>query len=353
MNKNQKKNNPFLIAEIGKNFIQTKEEQSVEEYLTNAKNLIKEAKNAGADAVKFQTHNVEDEQLNIKVTSPHFKGSDRHAWVKRNTDNTPIEFWQELKKYCDELNITFFSTPMSRGAAQKINGLVELWKVGSGDLLDFVLLDYIASTKKPIILSAGMSTLAEIDKAINFLKKKTKDIALLYCVSQYPCEPKDLNLKTIQFFKDRYNIPIGFSDHSLGYKSSLAAVQLGATIIEKHFSLNRNLWGADHKFSLTPPEFQKMVELMKQKAEVNLADYNQKIEILNQKEKEFRGLFRKNLVASQAIPKGTIIKPEMIYAMRPQKYIKGLPSEEYPNILDKKINKNLKKYAPITSNILI
>src|SRR3989344_5979465 len=143
----------FVIAELGKNFIQTEEEKSVVEYLENAKKLVKAAHEAGASAVKFQTHNAEDEQLNIKIVAPHFKG-ERYAWVTRNQNATPInEFWKPLKAYCDKLGIIFFSTPMSRGAAVKLNELgVELWKVGSGDILDFVALDFMASTKKPIII---------------------------------------------------------------------------------------------------------------------------------------------------------------------------------------------------------
>ena len=164
----------FVIAEIGKNFIQTQEERPVAEYLENAKALVKAAKDAGADAVKFQTHNVEDEQLNIHVVSPHFKGADRYSWLTRNTNATPLDaFWKPLKAYCDEAGITFFSTPMSRGAAKKLSEVgVPLWKVGSGDILDFVTLDYLAATGNPIILSSGMSTLEEIDKSIDFLKRR-------------------------------------------------------------------------------------------------------------------------------------------------------------------------------------
>lgn len=163
----------FIIAELGKNFIQTKEKKTTEEYLDNAKKLIKLAKESGADAVKFQTHNVEDEQLNINITSPHFSGSDRYNWVKRNDLATPLEFWQELKKYSEKLGIIFFSTPMSRGAAKKLEKVdIPIWKVGSADPLDFVMLDFLADTKKPIIISSGMSILKEIDQAIDFLKKE-------------------------------------------------------------------------------------------------------------------------------------------------------------------------------------
>ncbi|MDZ4299602.1 MAG: N-acetylneuraminate synthase family protein, partial [Candidatus Sungbacteria bacterium] len=206
--------NVFIIAEVGKNFIQTEEERPVAEYLENAKVLARAAKLAGADAVKFQTHTVEDEQLNINVISPHFKGADRYSWVTRNTNATPFDgFWKPLKTYCDEVGIIFFSTPMSRGAAQKLLLLDQpIWKVGSGDILDFVMLDYLVATKKPIIMSAGMSTLEELDMSIHFLKKRNAEIILLHCVSKYPCPPEELRLATIGFFQKRYpELTIGFS----------------------------------------------------------------------------------------------------------------------------------------------
>ena len=186
----------FIIAEAGKNFIQTEEDRPVEEYLKNAMQLVDEAAKAGADAIKFQTHNVDDEQLNINVVSPHFKGSDRYRWVTRNNKATPInEFWKPLKAHCEKKGIVFFSTPMSHGAAKILDEVgVDLWKIGSGDILDFVMLDYMRNSGKPIIISSGMSTLEEVEKAINFLRAKNPRVALLHCVSKYPCPPEELHL---------------------------------------------------------------------------------------------------------------------------------------------------------------
>lgn len=343
----------FIIAEIGKNFIQTKEDKTAEEYLDNARKLIRLAKEAGADAVKFQTHNLEDEQLPIKVTAPHFVGSDRYNWVRRNDLATPLNFWQELKRYCDELDITFFSTPMSRGAAIKLEKVgIPLWKIGSADILDFVMLDYISGTKKPIILSSGMSTLEEIDKATDFLERRNCRVALLHCVSKYPCPKEELNLKTIDFFKKRYNIPVGFSDHSIDYDYVLAAINMGAAIIEKHFSLDRNLWGSDHKVSLTPREFKEMTNAIKSGKRIELKDHGKEVKILQKDESLFRPIFRKALVAGRNIKKGSVIKKDMVYAMRPQGYIDGLPSEEYEKVLGKKTKIELNKYDPITSEVV-
>lgn len=361
------KNKTFIIAEIGKNFIQTAEERPVSEYLENAKKLVKAAKDAGADAVKFQTHNVEDEQLNISVVSPHFKGSDRYSWVSRNTNATPLEeFWKPLKAYCDEVGIIFFSTPMSRGAAEKLSQVgVDLWKVGSGDLLDFVTLDYLASTKKPVIISSGMSTEEELDKAMGFLKRKNAEVILLHCVSKYPCPPEELNLKSIEYLRNRYGVTTGFSDHSIGIDSALAAVALGARVIEKHFSFARDLWGADHKVSMTPEEFKTLVSGTRE-LEANPAKKEEyltkeivqkglgtKGKVLQEGEAVFRPYFRKSLMAAQDISAGTVLSREMIYAMRPQQYAGGLASEQYEFVLGKAVKKPLKKFDPIVENLFV
>lgn len=386
----------FIIAEIGKNFIQSEEDQPVEVYLENAKKLVLAAKEAGADAVKFQTHNVEDEQMEIekkiidqgpggeisfttrRVDAPHFKGQDRFEWVYRNTTRTPVDkFWKPLKVYCTELGIIFFSTPMSRGAAEKLAQVgVDLWKVGSGDILDFAMLDFIRGHGAPIILSSGMSTLDEVDAAINFVRARTPhqtlrdgtgralNIALLHCVSEYPCPPEKLHLRTIEFFHSRYNIPVGFSDHSLGYESAVAAVALGAKIIEKHFTFDRNFYGPDHKVGMLPQEFAEMtrairnVEVSRAAADNILNSATVKnalgapVKIIQDMEEKFRPLFRKALVVAGDLPAGTVIRSEHLYAMRPQAYIKGLPSEKYEEVVGKKLTKDLKKYEPITRKAL-
>lgn len=341
----------FVVAEIGKGYIQTQEDQANEQYLANAKALIGAAQKAGADAVKFQTHTVEDEQLPMEITAPHFSGSDRYAWVKRITKASPPEFWRELKRYCDELGIILFSTPMSRGAAKLIESIdPPLWKVASSDILDFVLLDYIAETGKPIIVSSGMSSEEELDMALAFLKKRTDKIALMHCVSKYPCPPEEIYLDTIPYLTNRYQILVGFSDHSLGHNAAAASIGKGARIIEKHFSLDRTLWGPDHNISMTPSEFKVMVDVIKQighNSEDDTRKFGSGIKTMDKEERSFRPVFRKSLMAGQDIVTGSVISKEMLYAMRPQQYAAGLPSEEYENVLGKKAIKDLKKYDPI------
>ncbi len=357
----------FIIAEIGKNQIQSAEDRPVAEYLENAKELARLAVESGADCVKFQTHWVHDEQLQIDVTSPHFKGSDRYSWVRRNMMSTPFhEFWVPLKEYVDGLGVPFLSTPMSKGAAWLLSQLdVKLWKMGSGDMLDFVTLDFIAKTGKPLIFSSGMSSIEETQKAIAFLKKRKVDMALLHCVSQYPCPPEELRLSTIEYYKEIFpDVTVGFSDHSIGFESAVAARALGAVIIEKHFSSSRDHWGSDHKVSMLPEEFREMVDSIRAleadpakkdewlSREIVIKGMGDKNKTMDEKEQVFRGFFRKSLMAGQDIAAGTVITEDMIYAMRPQAYAGGLPSEEYENILGKIITKDLKKYDALTKDTL-
>jgi|SRR3989344_2589899 len=361
----------FIVAEAGKNFIQTEADQPVAVYLENANKLAKIAKEAGADGIKFQTHTVEDEILNIKFVSPHFpnwKSGDRYGWISRNTQATPVnEFWRPLKKYCEDIGIVFFSTPMSRGAAKRLQEAdTPIWKVGSGDILDFPLLEYIVSTGKPIIISSGMSTIEEIDMSVNFLKKRRAKFALMHCLSKYPGLPEEANLGTIDLYRERYpGVPIGFSENSIGIEPSLVAVAQGATFVEKHFSLSRDIWGPDHKVSSTPEELKTMIAQIR-KIETNpkerekwfnhpnfKAIYGVKEKTLQKGEEVFRPLFRKSLMAGCDIPADTVITADMVYAMRPQALAGGLPSEKYEEVIGKKSKNALKKFDPIgTSNLI-
>jgi len=353
----------IIVAEIGKNFIRTEEPRPVTEYLANAKELAKAAREAGADVIKFQTHHVEDEVADRDFDSPHFKGKSRYQWVTRNTESTPLEeFWKPLKEYCDEIGIVFFSTPMSRGAAMKLAALdVPMWKVASSDILDFVMLDFMVSTGKPIIIPTGMSTLEDVERSLAFLKERGASVVLMHAISRYPYPPEDSNLRTISFFKKRFpDLPVGFSQNSPWIDPAIMAVALGACMVEQHFTLDRNAFGPDHKVSMHPDEFKtmvdgiRMVEADPAKAEavvqdpVHQAYLGREDKFLHEGEVPFRAIFRKALMAGADMPAGTVITKEMLFAMRPQSLLGGLPSEEYANVLGKKAVKDIKKFDPIT-----
>ena len=356
-----------IVAEIGKNFIQTEEERPVSEYLKNAKALVKAAEEAGADAVKFQTHSVEDEVMNRDFDSPHFKGMSRYAWVSRNEQSTPLDdFLRPLKAFCDSLGITFFSTPMSRGAAMKLQELnVPFWKVASSDILDFPMLDFMVSTKKPVIIPTGMSTLEDVDESLRFLERRNAAFVLMHAISRYPYPAEDSNLLTIPFFQKRYpGVTVGFSQNSPWVDPAIVAVALGARMVEQHFTFDRALWGPDHKVSMIPDEFSKMSGRIRAiehdvraKARV-VADhamhkyFGKETKLLQEGEQPFRSIFRKALVAGRDIPAGTLISASDLFAMRPQELIGGLGSEHFELVVGKRASRNVKKFYPITHDIL-
>lgn len=238
-----------FIADIGKNFID-REGMSIQYYAERALNLVRKAKEAGATVAKFQTHVFEDEQNKRDIS--------RYEWIKFNESITPITFWKEIKRECDFQGIEFMTTPMSKKAAEKVNPLVKRWKVGSADIVDYELLEYLKETGKPIIISVGMSTQEQIEQVINFLGNQIEFIN--YCVSIYPCPIYKIDLTNIIRLSGRYEYPVGLSDHSLSIEVPVLASRMGVYAIEKHFTLDRNAYGPDHKVSLLPEEFKQMVD---------------------------------------------------------------------------------------------
>jgi len=343
-----------IVFEIGKNFVTTKKEQPTEVLLKEVRKLIDSAKDCGAKIVKFQVHSVEDEiHPNINITSPHFD-QDRYTWVKRNSYNA--EFWWAVKAYCQAVGVEFLATPMSRGAAELLNEEVgvERWKIGSGDILDFPMLDYIRDTGRPIILSSGMSTLEELRMSYEYLKEKTDDITILHCVSQYPCPRERLNLNTIPFLKKEFpEARIGFSDHSNDPISAPIAVALGAEIVEKHFTLDKNAWGPDHITSIDSEQMKWMVDKINRTSENKFKPYKFEVilgkegKFINGVEETFRPIFRKGLYAAYDIKKNQMFESEMLMSLRPQD-VNAEPSWKYPEFLGTFADRDFKKYEAIT-----
>lgn len=254
----------LIVAEAGKNFI-INDTPTVAQCLDEAKTLAHYAKQAGADIVKFQTHVFEDEARK--------RDESRHEWTRQNESVTPYdEFWVPLKAYCDEIGITFMTSAMSKMAAQKVNNLVEVWKVGSGDTVDFEMLEYMASTGKPMIVSTGLSTMEEVRSVVSFLKARNVDFALLQCTSIYPCPISKLHLNVIETYQEEFGCPVGFSDHSTSLTVAIRAVQKGARIIEKHFTINKTSKGPDHFCSLDTKELHQLVQNIRITEEDMFAD---------------------------------------------------------------------------------
>jgi len=322
----------FVIAEAGSNW----KCGSYHDDLNQAKKLIKVAANAGADAVKFQTYRPET----TYVSNP---GGSKTLSYSENIDtifekhSMPYEIIPELVEFCKEENILFMSTPFSVQDAKAIDPYTKIHKVASFEINHVKLLEFLATTKKPIIVSTGSSTYDEIDFCVNLLQKNGCDkIILLQCTSKYPCPIDALNLSVIPKMKSKYNLPVGFSDHSVEpIIAPLLSIGLGSTIIEKHFTLDKNLPGPDHFFALNPNELNQMIDSIR-KAELAHGTGNK--EILKE-ELETRKFAKRSLQAIQNISKGDILELEKNFdILRPGDRIRGLDAQ-FSFILDGKKSK--------------
>jgi len=299
----------FIIAEAGVNHNGD---------IKLAKRLIEIAKEAEADAVKFQTFRAKD------VVS---KSAEKAKYQKEATGIKESQFemikrlelkerdFRELSDYAHKNGIIFLSSPFDTGSVDLLDKLgVPAYKIGSGEITNFPLIRYIAKKGKPIILSTGMSTLAEIEEALQTIRNEgVRDIVLLHCISAYPAKAEEVNLKAMQTLRSAFRVPVGFSDHTLGITVPIAAVALGASVLEKHFTLDKNLPGPDHKASLEPEELKQMVEAIRQ---VEKAKGNG-IKKPTEQEEKIKKVVRRSIVATVDIPKGTIITQEMVDIKRP------------------------------------
>jgi|ETNmetMinimDraft_16_1059900.scaffolds.fasta_scaffold01887_7 N-acetylneuraminate synthase len=306
-----------------------------------AKRMIKEAKKCGADVVKFQTFFAD---LFIKINTGKVKYQKKNTAKKENhyqmikkLELKRKEFFK-LKNYCDRLNIEFLSTPYDIESVDLLEQLkVKRYKVASADLVDMLLHKRILQTKKPVILSTGMATIEEIRKTVEFYKKNNmKKITLLHCVSNYPCSYRSINLNIIPKLKKLFNLPIGFSDHSEGNIAAILSVSLGGIMIEKHFTLDKNLPGPDHKASSTPREFSTLVKTIRA-AETMLGNDQKKCQL---EEREMRRIGRKSITLKRSMRCGEIINEKDIIMKRPGT---GLNGQKIYMIIKKKLKKNFKK----------
>lgn len=299
----------FIIAEAGVNHNGD---------INNAKKLIIKAKEAGADAVKFQTFKSD------KVIS---KFAQKAEYQKETTGEkeTQLEMvkklelsyenFSELKKYCEEIGIVFMSTAFDFDSIDFLNSLkLKKWKIPSGEITNLPYLIKIAKIGKPIILSTGMSTMKDIENAIMALKENGSGaITVLHCTTEYPAPFNEVNLNAMNTIKKEFNVPIGYSDHTKGIEIPIAAVAMGATVIEKHFTLDRNMEGPDHKASLEPNELKAMVSAIRN-VEVALGDGDKKP---TESEKKNIAIARKSIIAKQKIRKGEVFTEENLTVKRP------------------------------------
>jgi len=304
------KNNPcFIIAEAGVNHNGDRDV---------AFQLIVEAAHCGADAVKFQTFKTEQlvtetapkAQYQLHRTEP---AESQYQMLKRLEFSAGVH--RELFEFCQQQNILFMSSAFDEQSADLLENMgVAVFKVPSGEITNIPLLVHIALKKRPIILSTGMSTLGEVEAAVNTIENTgNTDLILLHCVSNYPAEVSDVNLRAIKTMKNAFGVPVGYSDHTLGMEIALAAVVTGACVIEKHFTLDRNMPGSDHQASLEPKEFIKMVAAIR-KVESAMGSGRKEP---TSSESDTAAVARKSLVAACDIPANTVITDKMISVKRP------------------------------------
>lgn len=276
-----------------------------------AKEMVRQAKACGADAIKFQHHIPSEEMLRDGVPKSANFDIPLYEFLQRYA--LTLDQHYELLSYCKVLGITYLCTPFSRKAAEEINEMgVSAFKIGSGELTDIPTLKVIASFGKPMILSTGMAEWAEIDETVEALKPINKQIGLMNCVSEYPARHADINLQVIKQMARRYDLIIGHSDHTPDIYTSIAAVAVGAKLIEKHFILDRRQPGPDQSVSIEPYE---LYELVKAVRHVEAAMGAEKT--VHELEKPIRSWARRSVVSLRPIAKGTRITVDMVWTKRP------------------------------------
>ena len=332
----EKRDRCLLVAELSANHNQN---------IERAEASVRAAAAAGADAVKLQTYTADtltipcdNEYFRIKGTL--WEGCTLHDLYQEAY--TPWEWHPRLMALANELGMVCFSTPFDATAVDFLENLnVPCHKVASFEVVDIPLLKKIASTGKPVIMSTGMATLAEIDEAVRILRGNgTKDLVLLKCTSSYPAPPEEANLRTIPHLAEAFGCPTGLSDHTLGSAVAVAAVALGATMIEKHFTLSRADGGPDSAFSMEPEEFTQMARDVRtmQKA-LGKVNYS-----LTEKEKE-NIVFRRSLFVVEDVRAGELFTEKNVRSIRPGY---GLHPRHYEDILGRKAAQNIAKGTPLS-----
>lgn len=329
---------PFIIAEMSGNHNQS---------LDRALKLVKAAADAGADALKLQTYTADTITINhrgglFEIDNPDSLWKGKNLYELYQEAYTPWEWHQEIFDYAKSLGMLAFSSPFDETAVDFLEDLnVPAYKIASFESNHFPLLKKVAQTGKPILISSGTSKINELYESIQYLKANgAKDIIIFKCTSTYPATPENTNLRTIPVFQSIFpDCIIGLSDHTLGIGASVAAVALGARVIEKHFTLNRTEGGVDSDFSLEPQELKALVT---ETERAFLALGNVQLDTQKSEEKSLQ--FKRSIYVVEDIEAGTPFTPDNIRVIRPGD---GMEPKHYPDILGKAANKNLAKGSPL------
>ncbi|MGQ9874539.1 MAG: pseudaminic acid synthase [Chloroflexus sp.] len=326
----------YIIAELSANHNQNFDQAVASIYA---------AKEAGANAVKLQTYTPDT--LTIDSSKEYFRVRGGTLWDDRTLYElykeayTPWEWHPKLKEVADSIGIDLFSTAFDTTAVDFLEKMgVPTHKVASFEVVDIPLIEKMARTGKPLIISTGMATLGEIEEAVQSARRAgATQIALLKCTSAYPASPEEMNLRTIPHLAETFGVPVGLSDHTLGITIPIAAVTLGACIIEKHFTLSRDIPGPDSAFSLEPQEFKAMVEAVRT-VEKSLGKVHYGV---NQREASSL-VFRRSLFVTRAVRAGEVFTEENVRSIRPAY---GLPPKYLPQILGRRARRDIEEGTPL------
>jgi pseudaminic acid synthase len=330
----------FIIAEISANHRQS---------FDTAVELVRKAKECGADAVKFQAYTpdtltIDADNKYFRIEHPQWGGQTLYELYKKAY--TPWEWFKELKKIAEDTGIIFLCTAFDKTSVDMLEELdICAHKIASFELVDLPLIEYAAKKGKPLIISTGMADIDEIREAVDTAKKSgAEEIILLKCVSSYPAEPQEMNLRTIPDMKDRFNCPVGLSDHSLGIGASVCAVVLGAAVIEKHFTLSRGIKTPDGFFSIEPHELKDLIDNIRiaEKA-IGKVHYG-----LTEEEKKI-AIFRRSLFVVKDVKAGEKVSNENIRSIRPGC---GLPTKYIEKVIGRTFKKDLSKGTPLKWDLI-
>jgi N,N'-diacetyllegionaminate synthase len=323
----------FVIAEAGMNH---------DGSLGNAIRMAEVAAECGADAVKFQLHDAEAESTRDAPSPPYFQHESRWDYFRR-TAFTDAQ-WATLKQACDRAQIEFVCSVFSVEAVERLEQLaVRRYKIGSGEVTNLELVRRVAETGKPVLLTSGMSSWGELDAAV---EASGNDVTVLQCTSSYPTPPERVGLNVLGELRERYGKPVGFSDHSVGPNACLAAVALGATVIEKHFTLSKQLYGPDAALALEPYELEELCDGVRE-IETMLDTPVDKDDV--EPFAEMKEVFEKSVVTTRAIPAGVVIERDMLAAKKPGT---GIPAWMMPEVIGRKARVDIEADTVLTEDVL-
>lgn len=315
---------PYIIAEIA---------QAHEGSLGLLHSYIDAVAQTGVQAVKFQLHIAEAESSTHEPFRVKFSYEDatRYDYWKRM--EFTLEQWKEIKNHCDQVGLDFVCSPFSNLAVDWLEEIgVHTYKIGSGEVNNFLLLEKIAQTQKPIIVSSGMSNFDELDQTVAFLKSKKCSFSLLQCTTAYPTQPEQYGFNVMNELRQRYAVPVGFSDHSAKVATAIAAVALGAEIIEFHVVFDRSMFGPDAKASLTISETKQLVSWVN---DIDTAIKNPIVKNNNQAYTELKLIFEKSLAVNKKLSAGHLLTFDDLESKKPKGY--GISAADFQKVIGQKL----------------